>query len=128
MRTGSFTKTELGEVKFPEITTPILEKVIQYFYYKLRYQNSCVLCSCLSCSLLLVHPLSLCLLFLSVNAPWPSILKHCMRQSIPTSCRTTKNIPEFKVEPQIALELLMAANFLGESNVFLAELYVCSYF
>ncbi len=37
---GSFTETELGEVKFPEISTPILEKVCQYFYYKLRYQNS----------------------------------------------------------------------------------------
>lgn len=62
---GSFTETELGEVKFPEISTPILEKVCQYFYYKLRYQNA-----------------------------------------------TTKNIPEFKVQPEIALELLMAANFL----------------
>ena len=37
---GTFTETELGEVKFPEISTPILEKTIQYFYYKLRYQNS----------------------------------------------------------------------------------------
>lgn len=37
---GNFTETELGEVKFPEISTPILEKVCQYFYYKLRYQNS----------------------------------------------------------------------------------------
>lgn len=26
--------------------------------------------------------------------------------------RTTKNIPEFKVQPEMALELLMAANFL----------------
>ena len=38
--TGSFTETEKGEVKFPEISTQILEKVCQYFYYKLRYQNS----------------------------------------------------------------------------------------
>lgn len=37
---GSFTETELGEVKFPEINTAVLEKVCQYFYYKLRYQNS----------------------------------------------------------------------------------------
>jgi hypothetical protein len=29
-------------VKFPEISTPILERVCQYFYYKLRYQNSYV--------------------------------------------------------------------------------------
>ncbi len=41
-RAGSFTETELGEVKFPEISTQILEKVCQYFYYKLRYQNSWV--------------------------------------------------------------------------------------
>jgi hypothetical protein len=26
--------------------------------------------------------------------------------------RTTRNIPEFKVAPEMALELLMAANFL----------------
>ena len=39
--TGNFTETELGEVKFPEIPAPILEKVCQYFYYKLRYQNEC---------------------------------------------------------------------------------------
>ena len=38
-KTGSFTETELGEVKFPEISTHVLEKVCQYFYYKLRYQN-----------------------------------------------------------------------------------------
>jgi len=36
---GSFTESELGEIKFPEISTPILEKVCQYFYYKLRYTN-----------------------------------------------------------------------------------------
>lgn len=40
MFAGSFTETELGEVKFPEISTAILEKVCQYFYYKLRYQNA----------------------------------------------------------------------------------------
>mmetsp|Transcript_5872 Transcript_5872/g.6728 ORF Transcript_5872/g.6728 Transcript_5872/m.6728 type:complete len:101 (-) Transcript_5872:333-635(-) len=61
---GNFTETELGEIKFPEISTPILEKVCQYFYYKLRYTNC------------------------------PDV------------------IPEFKIEPEIALELLMAANFL----------------
>ena len=36
---GSFTESELGEIRFPEISTPILEKVCQYFYYKLRYTN-----------------------------------------------------------------------------------------
>lgn len=28
------------------------------------------------------------------------------------ACSTTRNIPEFKVAPELALELLMAANFL----------------
>jgi hypothetical protein len=37
---GSFVETELGEIKFPEISTPILEKVVQYFYFKLRFQSS----------------------------------------------------------------------------------------
>jgi hypothetical protein len=27
-------------------------------------------------------------------------------------CRASKNIPEFPVKPEIALDLLMAANFL----------------
>ena len=60
---GQFTESS-GEIKFPEISTPILEKVIQYFYYKLRYTNSQV------------------------------------------------RIPEFNIEPEMALELLMASNFL----------------
>mmetsp|Transcript_26462 Transcript_26462/g.86783 ORF Transcript_26462/g.86783 Transcript_26462/m.86783 type:complete len:101 (-) Transcript_26462:622-924(-) len=40
---GSFTETELGEIKFPEITTEILEKVCQYMYFKLRYNGSQVI-------------------------------------------------------------------------------------
>ena len=62
-RAGQFTESS-GEIKFPEISTPILEKVIQYFYYKLRYTNSQV------------------------------------------------RIPEFQIDPEMALELLMASNFL----------------
>ncbi|GAQ86188.1 transcription elongation factor B, polypeptide 1 [Klebsormidium nitens] len=63
---GGFQETELGEVRFPEISTPILEKLCQFFYYKLRYTNSAAV----------------------------------------------KNVPEFKIEPEIAIELLMASNFL----------------
>mmetsp|Transcript_9862 Transcript_9862/g.29672 ORF Transcript_9862/g.29672 Transcript_9862/m.29672 type:complete len:110 (+) Transcript_9862:230-559(+) len=62
---GAFAEKELGEIRFPEISTPTLEKVCQYFYYKLRW----------------------------ANAP-------------------SKDIPEFKVAPEMALELLMAANYL----------------
>lgn len=53
-----------GVITFREISTPILEKVCQYWYYKLKYTN------------------------------------------------VTTEIPEFPIEPEIALELLMAANFL----------------
>eukprot|EP01091_Cochliopodium_minus_P012237 TRINITY_DN3668_c0_g1_i1.p1 TRINITY_DN3668_c0_g1~~TRINITY_DN3668_c0_g1_i1.p1 ORF type:complete len:106 (+),score=24.03 TRINITY_DN3668_c0_g1_i1:55-372(+) len=60
----NFSENSLNEVSFREISTPILEKVIQYFYYKLKYTNS------------------------------------------------SNEIPEFPIEPEIALELLMAANFL----------------
>jgi len=35
--TGSFTETQLGEVRFPEISAPILEKVCQYFYWSLQF-------------------------------------------------------------------------------------------
>ena len=62
-RPGQFVESS-GEIKFPDIHTAILEKVIQYFYYKVRYTNSNV------------------------------------------------RIPEFPIEPEIALELLMAANYL----------------
>lgn len=53
-----------GEVRFPEIPGVILEKVIQYLYYKVRYANS------------------------------------------------SQRIPTFEIAPEIALELLMASNYL----------------
>lgn len=64
--TGGFQETESSEVSFPEISTPILEKLCQYFYYRLHYSKP----------------------------------------------ENQKSIPEFKIEPEIALELLMAANYL----------------
>uniref|UniRef100_A0A7S2XYA0 Elongin-C n=1 Tax=Fibrocapsa japonica TaxID=94617 RepID=A0A7S2XYA0_9STRA len=63
MLSGQFAESR-GEVTFPEISSAILEKIIQYCYYKVRYTNS------------------------------------------------TSRIPDFPIEPEIALELLMAANFL----------------
>ena len=39
---GSFTENEQGVVTFPEISAAVLERVCQYFYYKLRYQNTYV--------------------------------------------------------------------------------------
>ena len=65
IREGKFTEEVEGKINFEDISSQILEKVIQYFYFKLKYTN-----------------------------------------------RTSEEIPEFHIDPEIALELLMAANFL----------------
>ena len=51
-------------MRFSEIPVAVLERVIQYLYYKVRYTHS------------------------------------------------TQRVPNFEVEPEIALELLMASNYL----------------
>jgi len=61
---GQFEENETNEVQFREIASHVLDKVCQYFTYKVRYANS------------------------------------------------STEIPEFPIQPEIALELLMAANFL----------------
>lgn len=38
---GGFAETEHGEVTFPEISTTILEKICQYFYWSLQYSRFC---------------------------------------------------------------------------------------
>lgn len=63
MLSGQFAESR-GEICFPEITGVILEKVIQYMYYKVRYSNS------------------------------------------------TQRIPEFNIEPELSLELLVASGYL----------------
>merc|ERR1712023_253376 len=61
---GMFVESS-GEIKFPEINAQVLEKVCQYFHYKLKFTNN--------------------------NSP---------------------QTPDFLIEPEVALELLMAANYL----------------
>mmetsp|Transcript_16249 Transcript_16249/g.28803 ORF Transcript_16249/g.28803 Transcript_16249/m.28803 type:complete len:101 (+) Transcript_16249:25-327(+) len=39
MLSGGFVESR-GEVKFPEISTEILERALQYLHYKSRYMNS----------------------------------------------------------------------------------------
>jgi transcription elongation factor B subunit 1 len=63
MLSGQFAESR-GEVRFPEIPGVVLERVIQYLYYKVRYTHS------------------------------------------------SQRVPNFEVEPEIALELLMASNYL----------------
>uniref|UniRef100_A0ACD6A4P2 Uncharacterized protein n=1 Tax=Avena sativa TaxID=4498 RepID=A0ACD6A4P2_AVESA len=60
---GGFAETREGEVRFPEISTAILEKICQYFYWSLHYASG-------------------------------------------------KETAEFPIEPEITLELMMAANYL----------------
>merc|ERR1711887_33142 len=55
-----------GEIRFPEISSVVLEKVCQYFHHKLKFTNN----------------------------------------------NSTAGLPDFLVEPEIALNLLMAANYL----------------
>lgn len=40
---GTFIETEQGEIRFPEISTPVLEAVCKYFYYKVG-AGGCWLC------------------------------------------------------------------------------------
>ena len=39
MLSGQFAESR-GEIRFPEIPAIVLEKVVQYLYYKVRYTNS----------------------------------------------------------------------------------------
>jgi transcription elongation factor B subunit 1 len=40
MLEGSFRESEEGIIRFPDISTSALEKVVQYLHYKDRYSNS----------------------------------------------------------------------------------------
>ncbi|XP_077238878.1 uncharacterized protein LOC143880016 isoform X1 [Tasmannia lanceolata] len=78
--TGSFSETQHGEVKFPEISTPILEKICQYFYWSLQFASSSDGWSSLACS---------------------RFYRMVCGKDI-----------DFPIEPELTLELMMAANFL----------------
>jgi transcription elongation factor B subunit 1 len=64
MLEGQFREADQGVINFPDISSHILEKVIEYLLYKVRYNES------------------------------------------------NSKVPEFKIEPEIALELLVASNYL----------------
>ena len=65
---GPFSESSSREITFPEIPGAILEKTIQYCYYKARYGGS--------------------------------------------AGGNQGRIPEFVIEPEIALELLMCSTYL----------------
>ncbi|KAF7823670.1 Transcription elongation factor B polypeptide 1 [Senna tora] len=72
---GSFAERQHGEVTFPEISTTILEKICQYFYWHLQFASVLIYMSFL------------------------------------TLCCSGKET-EFPIEPELTLELMMAANYL----------------
>lgn len=39
MLTGNFSESK-GEIRFPEISTKVLEKVVQYLHYRQKHTNS----------------------------------------------------------------------------------------
>ena len=88
---GSFTENEQGVVTFPEISAAVLERVCQYFYYKLRYQNTYV-----------NHLIITATAAFSCSPAWLTAY----------ACRPTKQIPDFPLPPDQALVLLKAANYL----------------
>ncbi|KAL4292479.1 hypothetical protein AHAS_Ahas08G0065200 [Arachis hypogaea] len=72
---GSFAERQHGEVTFPEISTTILEKICQYFYWHLQFASS-----------------------IDLNSENLAVV----------SGKET----EFPIEPELTLELMMAANYL----------------
>jgi elongin-C len=63
---SSVSEADTGEINFREISSPVLQRVIEYCYHKKKYM----------------------------------------------SADSQVSVPEFPIAPEMALELLMAANFL----------------
>ncbi|KAG6417571.1 hypothetical protein SASPL_119755 [Salvia splendens] len=91
MLTGGFFETEHRKANFPEISTIILEKICQYFHWYLRYASP--------------------LLRLSSGCDVKSRYSLCLAD---TSCPFVYSgkKTEFHIEPELTLELMMAANYL----------------
>ena len=100
---GQFHESQQGEIKFPEISGPILEKV------RTRAHPS------------RAHPSSP----RRPRRAAPRLCRHWPKPPAPAPTQTVQyfyyklrytnhqgTLPEFKIEPEHALELLMAANFL----------------
>ncbi|KAG6436214.1 hypothetical protein SASPL_101099 [Salvia splendens] len=84
-----FSETEHGKVTFPEISTTILEKICQYFYWSLQYASG-----------------------LDMKSRYCLWLALRLCKSIPKALLSHGKETEFHIEPELTLELMMAANYL----------------
>ncbi|KAL5204760.1 hypothetical protein ABZP36_009631 [Zizania latifolia] len=129
---GGFSETREGEVRFPEITTSILEKICQYFYWSLHFSRVRI-------------PLGTHLPRHGVGSrvagkltdegvvprellqrpPWMGSGSQPAMGTASQGClfadsfvlfelvvSSGKETAEFPIEPEITLELMMAANYL----------------
>ncbi|WVZ48753.1 hypothetical protein U9M48_000168 [Paspalum notatum var. saurae] len=99
---GGFSETRQGEVRFPEIPIHILEKICQYFYWSLHYSRN-------------KFPIPeypeqkglQWILFLRFQLGFRA------QQAFASDILICgKETAEFPIEPEITLELMMAANYL----------------
>ncbi|KAJ4725708.1 transcription elongation factor B polypeptide 1 [Melia azedarach] len=88
---GSFAEREHGEVTFPEISTTILEKICQYFYWSLQYAS------------LHWHETNLIMIKES---------RFTYSSSLALASKSRGKETDFHIEPELTLELMMAANYL----------------
>ncbi|KAF8402996.1 hypothetical protein HHK36_011090 [Tetracentron sinense] len=103
--TGSFSETQHGEVTFPEISTTILEKICQYFYWSLQFARFS------SFSLLYLISAVSTMIFASRDFVFDSFRGNFYL--ILTCCSVASGKEtEFHIEPELTLELMMAANYL----------------
>eukprot|EP01107_Rhizomastix_libera_P004075 TRINITY_DN1709_c0_g1_i1.p1 TRINITY_DN1709_c0_g1~~TRINITY_DN1709_c0_g1_i1.p1 ORF type:complete len:164 (-),score=44.79 TRINITY_DN1709_c0_g1_i1:28-519(-) len=95
---GNFKEQKTREIPLNEISTPILEKVIQYFYYKLQHQTA-------------QQPSTVLPSGAASSAAASASSSSSSAAAVPASSGVPP-LGEFKIPPEMALELLMAANFL----------------
>ncbi|KAL6549529.1 hypothetical protein OROHE_008646 [Orobanche hederae] len=117
---GGFAETEHGEVTFPEISTTILEKICQYFYWSLQYASPVNPAGLVNCASLYANPRSAFpAVFCDGNAE-SRFSVGSGRQEIKMARLAIGRIQwirsgketEFHIEPELTLELMMAANYL----------------
>ncbi|KAG6436212.1 hypothetical protein SASPL_101097 [Salvia splendens] len=123
---GGFSETEHGKVTFPEISTTILEKICQYFYWSLQYASIYLLLWLHGMFIYDEDELVRSLvesLFVSEAREWDLPLANTVLgptvaveqgagASIPKALLSHGKETEFHIEPELTLELMMAANYL----------------